>query len=66
MVWLILIGLNIVQDKSERLKWGTPFERAISVLVISCPCALGLAIPTVVAISLNLGLKAGIQNKFKV
>lgn len=39
------------------------FERSISILVISCPCAFGLAIPTVTTIALNLGLKYGILIK---
>lgn len=32
----------------------------IGVLVASCPCALGLAVPTVLAISLNIAYKNGI------
>lgn len=32
----------------------------ISVLVIACPCAIGIAIPLVVAVAINKGLKNGI------
>ncbi|CAM6004693.1 unnamed protein product [Sphagnum balticum] len=38
-------------------------ERGIGVLVASCPCALGLAVPSVVAIILNLATKSGILIK---
>ncbi len=32
----------------------------ISVLVVACPCAIGIAIPLVVAVAINKGLKNGI------
>lgn len=38
-------------------------ERGIGVLVASCPCALGLAVPSVIAIILNLATKSGILIK---
>jgi Cu+-exporting ATPase len=38
-------------------------ERGIGVLVASCPCALGLAVPSVIAIVLNLATKSGILIK---
>ena len=38
-------------------------ERGIGVLVASCPCALGLAIPSVIANILNLAIKSGILIK---
>jgi P-type E1-E2 ATPase len=38
-------------------------ERGISVLIASCPCALGLAIPSVIANILNLAIKSNILIK---
>ncbi len=38
-------------------------QRGIGVLVASCPCALGLAVPSVIAIVLNLATKSGILIK---
>ncbi|HEX6925283.1 MAG TPA: heavy metal translocating P-type ATPase [Longimicrobiaceae bacterium] len=40
--------------------WGFTIERVVTVLVIACPHALGLAIPLVVAISTTLGAKGGL------
>jgi len=40
-----------------------PFERAISVLVASCPCALGTAIPMIYAIALRKALNNGVLIK---
>ncbi|MBZ2194897.1 heavy metal translocating P-type ATPase [Occultella gossypii] len=48
------------------LFWGTPEEaliRVITVLVIACPHALGLAIPLVVSISTERAARAGILVK---
>ena len=52
IVWLI-IGENV----------GYSLARAISVLVISCPCALGLATPVAIMVGNGMGAKSGVLFK---
>ncbi|NUR34428.1 MAG: cadmium-translocating P-type ATPase [Gemmatimonadaceae bacterium] len=40
--------------------WAFAVERVVTVLVIACPHALGLAIPLVIAISTTLGARGGL------
>ncbi|WP_218043266.1 copper-translocating P-type ATPase [Embleya hyalina] len=45
---------------------GTAIERTVTVLVIACPHALGLAIPLVIAISTELSARQGILIKDRI
>ena len=49
VAWVLAVGFNL-----------DVLERVVTVLVIACPHALGLAIPLVVAISTSLGARNGV------
>ena len=61
VVWMI-VGNNINLDINQSVLTFS-INRAISVLVISCPCALGLATPVAIMVGSGVGAKNGILFK---
>ncbi len=63
IVWLIVgPNLQVVLESSSSV-FAFALSRAISVLVISCPCALGLATPVAIMVGSGVGSKHGILFK---
>ncbi|MBO5670938.1 MAG: heavy metal translocating P-type ATPase, partial [Clostridia bacterium] len=54
-----LLGWLLLSDRG----FGFAIARAISVLVISCPCALGLATPVAIMVGNGVGAKHGVLFK---
>lgn len=58
LIW-IAVGIS-VRQQSARAAVLTAISYAISVLVVSCPCAIGLAVPMVIVIASGIGAKQGV------
>ncbi len=57
---LIIALITFIITMAFTADFKTAFEHAITVVIISCPCSLGLATPTSIMVSNSISAKAGI------
>ena len=59
--WMVLTGCGVAGDAHP--DWNLSLQLGVSVMVISCPCALGLATPVAIMVGTGKGAENGILIK---
>eukprot|EP00469_Lotharella_globosa_P009867 CAMPEP_0167790736 /NCGR_PEP_ID=MMETSP0111_2-20121227/11512_1 /TAXON_ID=91324 /ORGANISM="Lotharella globosa, Strain CCCM811" /LENGTH=1074 /DNA_ID=CAMNT_0007683259 /DNA_START=15 /DNA_END=3239 /DNA_ORIENTATION=+ len=63
VIWLAVLASGIAPSLSNEEPFLFALMRGVSVLVISCPCSLGLATPTAIMVATGVAASAGILYK---
>ncbi|CAJ1367561.1 unnamed protein product [Effrenium voratum] len=68
VLWLLLLHFGVVKmdqlpEADRHNAFSFSLMMAISVLVVACPCALGLAAPTAVMVGTGVGARSGVLIK---
>jgi cation transport ATPase len=63
LIWLGLALGNAIELPSNMSSLTFALQFALATLVVSCPCAIGLAVPTAIMVATGVGAKFGILFK---